>query len=180
MPVGQAEQMRGMAERMATILALIDDGRIHLRYHVVHATRVGAPKALGSMVPTIGDARATSSGNMTELAEPARVTEQSAYHDGTAGSSRLVQVAAAVGIVAGVVFVVAVVFFTGFFLGGYGTENGGPGAWHPTGRMGPGGHPGTCPMMKGGGMTGPDQMSPGGMTGPSSSGTTTVPRPLGP
>jgi len=39
MPPGQAEQMRRMAERMATILPLIDDGRIHLPCHVVHATR---------------------------------------------------------------------------------------------------------------------------------------------
>ncbi len=40
MPRGQAEQMRSMAERMATILPLIDDGRIHLPCNVVHATRV--------------------------------------------------------------------------------------------------------------------------------------------
>ncbi len=40
MPPGQAEQMRHMAERMATILPLIDDGRIHLPCNVVHATRV--------------------------------------------------------------------------------------------------------------------------------------------
>ena len=41
MPAGQAEQMRRMAERMATILPLVDDGRIHLPCNVVHATRVG-------------------------------------------------------------------------------------------------------------------------------------------
>ena len=39
MPPGQAEQLRRMAERMATIVPLIDDGRIHLPCHVVHATR---------------------------------------------------------------------------------------------------------------------------------------------
>ncbi len=39
MPPGQAEQMRRMAERTATILPLIDDGRIHLPCNVVHATR---------------------------------------------------------------------------------------------------------------------------------------------
>ncbi len=39
MPPGQAEQMRRMTERMATILPLIDDGRIHLPCHVVHASR---------------------------------------------------------------------------------------------------------------------------------------------
>jgi len=39
MPQGQAEQMRQMAQRMATILPLIDDRRIHLPCNVVHATR---------------------------------------------------------------------------------------------------------------------------------------------
>ncbi len=39
MPAGQAEQMCRMAERMAVILPLIDDGRIHLPCNVVHATR---------------------------------------------------------------------------------------------------------------------------------------------
>lgn len=40
MPPGQAEQMRSMADRMAKILPLIDDGRIHLPCNVVHATRL--------------------------------------------------------------------------------------------------------------------------------------------
>jgi SAM-dependent methyltransferase len=40
MPPGQADQMRRMAQRMATILPLIDDGRIHLPCNIVHATRV--------------------------------------------------------------------------------------------------------------------------------------------
>jgi SAM-dependent methyltransferase len=35
------EQMREMAERAAVILPLIDDGRVHLPFTVVHATRVG-------------------------------------------------------------------------------------------------------------------------------------------
>ena len=39
MPPGQAEQMRRMAERMATILPLVDDGRIHLPCTVVHSSR---------------------------------------------------------------------------------------------------------------------------------------------
>jgi SAM-dependent methyltransferase len=39
MPAGQAEQMRRAAERMATILQLIDGGQIHLPCNVVHATR---------------------------------------------------------------------------------------------------------------------------------------------
>lgn len=40
MPSEQAEQMGRMAARMATILPLIDDGRIHLPCTVVHATKV--------------------------------------------------------------------------------------------------------------------------------------------
>ncbi len=39
MAPGQAEQMRRMAQRMATIIPLIDDGRIHLPCNIVHATR---------------------------------------------------------------------------------------------------------------------------------------------
>jgi len=42
MPPEQAEQMGRMAARMATILPLIDDGRIHLPCNVVHATKVEA------------------------------------------------------------------------------------------------------------------------------------------
>jgi len=40
MPPVQAAQMRRMAERMAAILPLIDNGRIHLPCNVVHATRM--------------------------------------------------------------------------------------------------------------------------------------------
>lgn len=102
--------------------------------------------------------------------------------------SRLFQVAAWVGIVAGVVFVVAVIFFGGFCAGVYSSG----GYWHgpyrhaqsqpgPTctmspGPMGSGGMTGpgmTGPGMMGpdgsmgtGGMMGPGQMGPGGMPGP--------------
>ncbi len=79
------------------------------------------------------------------------------------------------GIVAGVVFVVAVVFFTGVFVGGDWGGYGGPDGWRNSGQMGPGGKPGTCPMMGGGGMMGPGQMWPGGMMGPTSTPTTTAP-----
>jgi hypothetical protein len=41
MPPGQAEQMRLSAERIATILPLIEGARIHLPCNVVHATRLG-------------------------------------------------------------------------------------------------------------------------------------------
>jgi len=84
-----------------------------------------------------------------------------------------------VGIVAGAVFVVGVIFFSGFFLGWsssghYGTESGG-------GRMGPNSHMGPGGMS--GGMMGPGR-KPGGMMGPrgpmgpaSQSPTTTQPAP---
>jgi hypothetical protein len=79
--------------------------------------------------------------------------------DGRARPSRLSQAAAAVGIVAGVVFIVGVVFFSGFFLGSRSAHNGpqmmrcemgksGEGM----GGMGPGG--GTSPSM---GPMGPGQ-----------------------
>ncbi len=73
----------------------------------------------------------------------------------TGGPGRLL---AWVGIVAGVVFIVAVVFFSGFFV-----------AWaqdgHTWGHGGAGGgRDGTCPMMGSGGMMGPSGgRGPGGM-----------------
>ncbi len=84
--------------------------------------------------------------------------------------SRLTQVAAWVGIVAGIVFIVALIFFSGFCAGTYS----GGGYWHggyrhyqpqqgPSCTMGPG------PMMGSGGMMGPGMMGPG-MVGPGSTG----------
>lgn len=74
--------------------------------------------------------------------------------------SRLGQAAAWVVIVAGVVFVVAVVFFSGLMLG---WASGGHYGWrHGYG----GGRGGTCPMMEPGGMMGPGMIGPGGMMGP--------------
>ena len=108
-------------------------------------------------------------------AEPAHMPERATHYNGGEGPGRLGQVAAAVVIVAGVVFVVAVVFFTGFFLGGNWGGYGGPDGWHNTGQMGAGGKPGMCPMMDGGGMMGPGQMGSGGMMGPSSLPPTPVP-----
>ena len=74
-----------------------------------------------------------------------------------------------IGIITGVVFVVAVIFFSGFFLG-----------WSSDGHDGwqwghNGGRDGTCPMMGPGGMTGPGGMSPGGPMGPQQSPATTAP-----
>jgi len=78
--------------------------------------------------------------------------------------SRVYHLLAWVGIVAGVVFIVAVVFFSGFFAARVADGNG----WHrgyQNSQMRPGGPMGGgCPMMQmqGGGM-GPGGMSPGGM-----------------
>lgn len=87
---------------------------------------------------------------------------------------RLRRALAWVGIIAGVVFIVAVVFFSGFALG---RGSGGFHGWHRghAGQMGAGG----CPMMRNGGMMGPggmmdpDDMGPGMMRpGQSSPGPT--------
>ncbi|BDE17342.1 hypothetical protein Mkiyose1665_49910 [Mycobacterium kiyosense] len=66
---------------------------------------------------------------------------------------------AVVGITAGVVFVVAVIFFSGLWLG-RATHN-------PYG-----GRDGSCPMMSGGGM-GPGMMGPGGSMEPHQTATPT-------
>lgn len=85
---------------------------------------------------------------------------------------RLMQAAAVVGIVAGVVFVVAVVFFTGVLAGASWDGGGGYGRYH--GPMGYGRRMGTCPMMSGGGMM-PGGMMPGGSFTP-----TPTPTPMPP
>jgi hypothetical protein len=138
---------------------------------------------------------------MTELpesrAESTTVTGQPRNDGPYDPPSRLFQVTAWVGIVGGVVFVVAVIFFAGLFLGwssgGYGDDDGrsacemssggmtgrcpmmGPDGMIGPGEMGPGGMTGRCPMMGAGGMMGPGQLTPGGMMGPSPSPTTTAP-----
>jgi hypothetical protein len=100
--------------------------------------------------------------------EPPPAVPPSAQYD---GPSRLGAVLAWVGIVAGVVFIVAVIFFAGFFLGvhargyhgyhGHGEDmehEGGPGGMMGPGQwQGPGGPGG---MMGPGGMTGPGQQPP--------------------
>lgn len=112
-------------------------------------------------------------GDMTQppksSAESATVAGQSGDHDRLDGPRRLSQVLAWVGIVAGTVFVLAVIFFSGLFLGWSSGDHSG---WnHDPG----GGRAGTCPMMGTGQMMGPGQMSPGVMMGPSQSPTTTAP-----
>lgn len=89
--------------------------------------------------------------------------------EGDGRDRRLHRTLAWVGIVSGVVFTVAVIFFSGLALG---RATGGYHSWHrdyQSGQMGPGGG---CPMMHGGktgsgpmgpGMMGPDSMGPGMM-----------------
>ena len=72
--------------------------------------------------------------------------------------SRTRHLLAWVGIVAGVVFITAVVFFSGFALG---RASGGHHGWHrgySSGQFGS-----ECPMMRNGGMMGPGRMTPDDM-----------------
>jgi hypothetical protein len=116
-------------------------------------------------------------------------------HDGVRNGrrSRLNQAAAWVGIVAGTVFIVAVIFFSGFFLGWPGGHHGNSGdccahmgagkmmnAEHMMGpgQMGPGQMP---PGQMGPGQTAPGQMGPGTkMPGGTMSGGMMGPREMGP
>ena len=101
--------------------------------------------------------------NMTETPESRTAPR---YDDDRYGRpNRLNQVLAWVGIVAGVVFVVAVVFFSGFFIGrSTGHHYGGHHGYWQHGQM-------TGP----GGMMGPGQTGPSGPMGPQPSPTTTAP-----
>ena len=99
--------------------------------------------------------------------------------------SRLYHLLAWVGIVAGVLFIVAVIFFSGVFVG---RASGAYHGWHrgyQGGQTGPDGSMDDCPMMRPGGMMGPGGMpggmmgpggmGPGGMMGPGQSSPTTTP-----
>ncbi len=140
---------------------------------------------------------------MTESPESATVVSPVTTTEDAHRNNRLYRALAWVGIVAGILFIVAVVFFSGFFAarasGGYGWHRGsqsGQMQMQPGGTMG-----GGCPMMQmqPGGMGGIGQggmgqggmapggmpggmgpgmmpgMGPGGMTGPTPSSTTTTP-----
>ena len=109
---------------------------------------------------------------MTEASESSGVTgapvEPSG--DGIRGPrpSGLNQALAWVGIVAGVVFIVAVIFFSGFVLGtASGHHYGGHHGYYQNGQMGPG-------QIGPGGMMGPGQMGPGGTMGPGGPTTTSL------
>jgi hypothetical protein len=120
---------------------------------------------LGSLVPTRVRYAFGIMRNMTqtpESRESTTVAGQPRYDNRYDAPSRLSQALAWVGIIAGVVFVVAVIFFSGLFLG---WSSSGQNGWH---RGYHGGGSGACPMM-----------APGGMMGPPSSTTTppATPRP---
>jgi hypothetical protein len=89
---------------------------------------------------------------MTETPES---TGQTQYGDRPDTPSRLGQVTAWTVIIAGVVFVVAAIFFSGFFLGWH---SGGHYGWH---RGYNGWRGGACPMMES-----DEMMESGGMMGP--------------
>ena len=111
---------------------------------------------------------------MTETPEAldesaATATDRSAVTAGHGGHSRLSQAAAAVGIVAGVVFIVGVVFFSGFFLGSRLPHHSGPQVMRcemggPGEGMGGMGHGGMGPM-------GPSQPPSSTSTAPSTPST---------
>jgi hypothetical protein len=99
-------------------------------------------------------------------------TERPYTDDRYSRPNRLSQALAWVGIVAGVVFVVAVVFFSGFFIGrSSGGHYGGHRGHYQCGQMSPG-------QMMGPGMIGPGQMGPGQLgpgMGPNPSPPTSAP-----
>ena len=107
-----------------------------------------------------------------ELGAP-RVVEPPRYRDNRyERPDRLNQILAWVGIVAGVVFIVAVIFFSGFFIGtnAYGNFRGG---YHQPGMMGPS-QTGPYGQMRPG-MMGPYGQGPGQQ--PPTTSAPTTPRP---
>jgi len=106
---------------------------------------------------------------MTET--PRTSSESTTETAGQERPSRLSQAAAAVGIIAGVVFIVGVIFFSGFFLGSKSEQHRGPQVMHC--EMG-----GSGGGM--GGMMGPGGMGPMGPKGSGPSPSSTSPSPPAP
>lgn len=106
---------------------------------------------------------------MTET--PRTSSESTTATAGRERPSRLSQAAAAVGIIAGVVFIVGVIFFSGFFLGSKSEQHRGPQVM----RCEMGGSGGGM-----GGMMGPGGMGPMGPSQPPSSTSTNPPAPSAP
>ena len=109
---------------------------------------------------------------MTET--PRTSSESTTGTVGRERPSRLPQAAAAVGIIAGVIFIVGVIFFSGFFLGSKSEQHSGPQVM----RCEMGGSGGGMGGMMGPGGTGPmGPMGPGQSPSPTS---TTPPAPSTP
>jgi hypothetical protein len=106
---------------------------------------------------------------MTET--PRTSSESTTETAGQERPSRLSQAAAAVGIIAGVVFIVGVIFFSGFFLGSKSEQHRGPQVM----RCEMGGSGGGM-----GGMMGPGGMGPMGPKGPGPSPSSTSTNPPAP
>lgn len=99
----------------------------------------------------------------TESSEPPAAPAQPSFSDQTGRPSRVDQIWSVVAITAGVVFIVTVIFFWGFFLG-RATDSHSSG--HQVGDS-------SCPMMGSGGGMRPGMMGPGTSTEPHQSGTPT-------
>lgn len=101
---------------------------------------------------------------MSENPEPATESVYAGPVVGEHRDRRLHRALAWVGIIAGVVFIVAVVFFSGLMLGRASGYHGWHRGYHSQMGPGPGGG---CPMMRNGSMTGPgSKMGPGGKMDP--------------
>ena len=95
----------------------------------------------------------------TVSGEPRAVEASPRYDNRYERPTRLGQILAWVGIIAGVVFIVAVIFFAGLFIGwSSGGHHGRHYGWHHGyygSQMQPSGQMGSCSMMGPGGMMGP-------------------------
>ena len=115
---------------------------------------------------------------MTESADSANESTTAVasahVHGSVHRDRRLYRALAWVGIVAGVVFTVAVIFFSGLAVG---RASGGYHGWHRGWHGGQMSHGGGCPMMSGGRMD-PEDMGPGMMRpGPAPSPSPAAPSP---
>lgn len=137
----------------------------------------------------VTDSNEASTEPVRETAEAAPPPHGPHHHPHDHRPNRLYQAAAWVAIVAGVLFIVGAIFFTGFTLGRYSGSDGGMGGprHHGGGMMMPrpmGDRDDRGPGMMGPGMMGPGMMGPGtpgpggpGMRGPGAAPSTSIPAP---
>lgn len=123
-----------------------------------------------TLVPTPRGYSVAKSPGMTqtnESSEPPAATAQPSVDDRSGRPSRVDQIWSVVAIAAGVVFIVTVIFFWGFFLGR--ATDGPNGGQRASGGAGDS----SCPMMGSGGGMRPGTMGPGGSMEPHQSATPT-------